>query len=839
MNLNANTLYASTPYKNTINANKRSCNFAIIILSTLLLLSACGGGSDAQVQETPTPPPTNTPDGIYDGPPSATTDVQNFKLNVWDNLATQDKCGACHVQGEQAPMFARNDDINEAYRIANTLVKKSSVSDSLLITKVAGGHNCWLTSNNACADIMTTWVEAWIDTDESATSIDLEAPASRPVGANKNFPASPALFESNVYPLLAQYCSECHQSSATIPISPYIGSSDVTEAYLASISKINLDSPDDSRMVERVRDEFHNCWDDCASDASEISDAIATMADAIEVTELDANLVSSDALGLFEGTLASGGGRFESNLIAKWEFKTGFGNTAFDTSGVSPAIDLTLSGNYNWVGGWGIQLVDGKAQGATSTSKKLHDLIVATGEFAIEAWIAPANVTQEGPARIISYSGGDDRRNFMLGQTLYNYNALVRNDNTDSNGEPALNTADADEDLQAALQHVVLNYDGTGGRKIFVNGVETGDDDQIEATLLNEWDDSFAFVIGSEVSGRSRFAGTVRMVAVHNRVLNEEQVFSNFDAGIGQKFYLMFGVSEVVNVPSTYVVFEVSQFDSFSYLFTQPFMVSLEQNANLDGISLTGMRIGINGREEKTGQVFATLNMSVDGASSNALGGKPLSPQGTIIPVQKGPELDEFFLTFDVLGSAQSTRVPAEPPVAALPQDLEAQAEIGVRNFDEINASMASLTNVAVNNPEVQASFTQLRQQLPSVSKIDSFLTSNQMAITQLAIKYCDVLVEDSALRASYFPDMNFAANANNGFDSAMKDAIIMPLNARMLGSGIDSQPESSEVYSEVSNLIDRLSTCANQNSCSADTTKTVVKASCAAILGSAVVILQ
>lgn len=814
-------------------------NNALILLVSVLLLSACGGGSDAQVQETPIPPTANQPDGTYNGPPAATADVQNFKLNVWDNLATQDKCAACHVQGQQSPMFARNDDINEAYSITNTLVNKNKVSDSLLITKVAGGHNCWLSSASACGDIMTTWLEAWIDTDESATAINLEAPESRPVGANKNFPASPALFESNVYPLLAQYCSECHQSSASIPISPYIGSSDVTEAYLASISKMNLDTPEDSRIVERVRDEFHNCWSDCANDAAALSDAITDMADAIEVTELDANLVASDALGLFDGTLASGGGRFESNLIAKWEFKTGFGNTAFDTSGVSPAIDLTLSGNYNWVGGWGIQLIDGKAQGATSTSKKLHDLIVSTGEFAIEAWIAPANVTQEGPARIISYSGGDDRRNFMLGQSLYNYNALVRNDNTDINGEPALNTADADEDLQAALQHVVLNYDGNGGRTIYVNGVETGDEDAIEGSLLNSWDDSFAFVIGSEVSGRSRFAGTVRMVAIHNRVLSNEQVFSNFDAGIGQKFYLMFGVSEIVNVASTYVVFEVSQFDSFSYLFTEPFMVSLEPNANLDGISLSGMRIGLNGREEKTGQVFATLDTSIDGANNNALGGKPLSAQGTIIPVQKGPELDEFFLSFDVLGSEQSVRVDAATPIPALPQDIAAQAEIGVRNFDEINASMATLTGVAVNNPEVQASFMQLRQQLPSVSKIDSFLTSNQMAVTQLAIKYCDTLVEDNALRSAYFPDMDFSANANNGFDRTMKDAIIDPLNTRMLGSGIDSQPGNTEVYNEISNLIDRLSACSNQNSCDADTTKTVVKASCAALLGSAVVILQ
>ena len=40
-----------------------------------------------------------------------------------------------------------------------------------------------------------------------------------------------------------------------------------------------------------------------------------------------------------------------------------------------------------------------------------------SGEFSIEAWVIPANVTQED-ARIISYSAGAEQRNFTLQQTL-------------------------------------------------------------------------------------------------------------------------------------------------------------------------------------------------------------------------------------------------------------------------------------------------------------------------------------------------------------------------------------------------------------------------------------
>ena len=262
-------------------------------------------------------------------------------------------------------------------------------------------------------------------------------------------------------------------------------------------------------------------------------------------------------------------------MIAKWEFKTGSGTTAFDTSGVEPAINLTLNGDVNWIGGWGIQLVNGKAQGSTTSSKKIHELITATGEFSIEAWVVPANVTQEGPARIISYSGGANTRNFTLGQTLYNYDYLLRTDKTDLNGQPALSTADAAEVLQASLQHVVVNYDSVNGRQIFVNGQYTGDADNTEVGNFADWNDSYAFVLGNEVSGDIPWAGSIRMVAIHNRILSAEQVTQNFDVGIGQKFFLLFEVSEITNIAQSYVVLEVSQFDSYSYLFSEPFFVLL------------------------------------------------------------------------------------------------------------------------------------------------------------------------------------------------------------------------------------------------------------------------
>src|SRR5690606_1171009 len=139
------------------------------------------------------------------------------------------------------------------------------------------------------------------------------------------------------------------------------------------------------------------------------------------------NTVVSKALTLYDGTIAAGGSRVDDNVIALYQFKEKPGTkTAFDTSGVDPAADLTLSGDVNFIGGWGINIKApttgaSKAQASTTASRKFQQLIGLTGEYTIEAWVVPGNVTQgdtPGGARIVSYSGSNMARNFTMSQTM-------------------------------------------------------------------------------------------------------------------------------------------------------------------------------------------------------------------------------------------------------------------------------------------------------------------------------------------------------------------------------------------------------------------------------------
>lgn len=805
---------------------------ATATLGLLALLAGCGGG--AKTTENPVTSGGTPP--AYSGPAPATADVQSFKINLWDNLKATNRCGQCHGTGGQAPPFVRQDDINLAYSAANGIVDLSSPRDSRLVAKVAGGHNCWLASADACADILTTWISNWAGaTAGGAATVELKPPPLRDPGASKNFPVDSGLFGTTVHPLVTQYCARCHAPAAASAQSPYFASPDVNEAYAAARVKINLDQPEQSRLVERLRGEFHNCWSDCTANANEMEAAIRAFAGSIAPTQVDPSLVLSKALRLYDGTVASGGNRYNRNVVGLWEFKTGTGNVAYDTSGVEPALNLTLSGDVTWMGGWGINVKRGKAQGSTGASRKLHDLIQSTGEYSIEAWVAPGNVAQED-ARIVSYSGGTATRNFMLGQTLYSYDFFNRASTTDAAGDPKLTTSDDDEDLQATLQHVVATFDPVNGRRLYVNGEYTDDMDPTRGGTIADWDDTFAFVLGNEVSGDRQFEGIFRLVAVHNRALTADQVQQNFQAGVGEKYYLLFYVSHLVDVPQAYIMFEVSQFDSYGYLFDKPTFISLDASARPGSIAIAGMRIGVNGSEVDVGQAYRTLDGAITDSEYGPFG-QPLSNIGTVIELEKGPELDEFFLTFDVLGSHRNVRTDPVPLAPAPPPDVRRPADVGLRIFDEVNATMSALTGVSTTQPAVRTTYEQVKQALPTIESIDTFVSAHPVAVAQLSIQYCDALVDDTTARAAYFPGFSFGAAPAQAFNATGRGIVLDALVGRMMASNVATEPDAAGVRSDLDALITRLAACGT--SCPAGRTETIVKASCAALLGSAVTLVH
>lgn len=843
-----------------------------------LLLQACGGGA-----ETVQNPFLGSESATNPGPPAATEVERAFEVNVWNNLKSRNRCGQCHGENGQAPGFANAANVNTSYSEAEPLINLSDPASSRLVTKVGSGHNCWEPVDSVCADAIETMIRNWAGADNGSSSrlIELNAPTIRDPGDSKSFPAFATdnganSFASTVYPLLRDHCSFCHhEEGITQQQSPFFANPvDVEAAYAAARSKMNIDLPANSRLVERLL-EGHNCWSDCGTldpqsgtmsgDAGVMLERIQNFAGGITATAVASNLITSKALTLLDGVIASGGNRHEANLVALWEFKTGSGNTAFDTSGIEPSANLRLVGNVSWLGAYGLDFAGGRAQATTQSSRKLNDFIRSSGEYSIETWVIPANVTQEN-ANIISYDAGSAQKNFALTQTLYSYRHHHRSDQSDGDGQPLLSTRDAGEILQSSLQHVVATYDPVSGRNIYVNGERIDVAEPVaQSTSIANWDDTFALVMGQSAANDSTWLGKIRMAAVHNRALSESQIRQNFDAGVGAKYFLLFSIAEQTGIADAYILFQVSQFDDFAYLFEAPTFINLDRDWIPSSFDIRNLRIGINGKEAVAGQAFANLETTV-GPGYSADDGQQLSSLGTVIALEKGQDSDEFFLTFEFINGTASAfdDPPGTPPVpSATPVSHLGQiSDIGLRLFDEINASIASMTGIPVTNPQIDALFQRYRQQLPSVETVDAFLPSHQMAIAQLALTSCSERVEaDRALPTGdpgrvMFTNVDFGEIASVAFNGDIKRALVTgPVVNAVLMSGINTQPDAGLVS-------DLLGASANQmlttqlgaypyqslissllaNPAAADNserTAQIAKAVCAAAVGSAAMLIQ
>ncbi len=168
------------------------------------------------------------PSPTTSGPASANADVQAFRINLWENIKANNRCGSCHGAGGQTPMFARNDDVNLAYQAANTVVNLTQPDQSRMVAKVAGGHNCWLASPSACGDTLTVWIRNWAGANATGgTQIQLQAPTIKEVGGSKSFPATPGGLRgvlslcSSCATRRTANCVRCHSSSAATQQQPF------------------------------------------------------------------------------------------------------------------------------------------------------------------------------------------------------------------------------------------------------------------------------------------------------------------------------------------------------------------------------------------------------------------------------------------------------------------------------------------------------------------------------------------------------------------------------------------------------------------------------------------
>lgn len=230
------------------------------------------------------------------------------------------------------------------------------------------------------------------------------------------------------------------------------------------------------------------------------------------------------------GVCRNGNGRVNQGLVALYDFSEGSGETVFDRSNVSPGVDLAISdpASVSWGPGT-LALQASTVVRSTGGASQIASACRSSNEFTIEAWIAPASVTQSGPARIVTMSPDTNARNFTLGQEDDAYVLRLRTTATDGNGQPPGHTPVGD--VSTAPTHVVATRGADGVRRMYVNGVlrgrnRTGGD-------FSSWQDGWSLGLGNELGtdGDRTWLGTYHLVAVYCRALSGLEVARNFFAG--------------------------------------------------------------------------------------------------------------------------------------------------------------------------------------------------------------------------------------------------------------------------------------------------------------------
>ena len=169
-------------------------------------------------------------------------------------------------------------------------------------------------------------------------------------------------------------------------------------------------------------------------------------------------------------TRQAGGAR--QGLLLYYDFSEQKGDVVHDRTESGPPLDLQMRepSQVEWVAPRGVVL-----RGPTvltslgDTSRVASPRFAADPQLTVEAWMAPSDLSQSGPARLISYSYDPHARNFTIGQDGRNVVFRLRTLATGLNGtNPHLTTSDSP--LTSGVHHIVATYTA-GVETLHVDGV--------------------------------------------------------------------------------------------------------------------------------------------------------------------------------------------------------------------------------------------------------------------------------------------------------------------------------------------------------------------------------
>ena len=226
-------------------------------------------------------------------------------------------------------------------------------------------------------------------------------------------------------------------------------------------------------------------------------------------------------------------------LQALYSFEAVAGNVIRDASGQTP-IDLAVYTPDLVSLENGALVTQAEAAIATAPLDAVQPLpaprpvqrLIQSGQvnqaISLILWFKPGNISQEGPARLITLSSGASERNFLLGQQKDRYVARLRTTLTDDNGlvrdKNLLESPSRSVRLEPTC--LVFTYFSSSADQpnahLYIDGQEVAST-AIGGDLSN-WE-TFELAIANEFKDPDRsWQGEFYRVAVYNQALTPEQV---------------------------------------------------------------------------------------------------------------------------------------------------------------------------------------------------------------------------------------------------------------------------------------------------------------------------
>ncbi|MBI9070061.1 MAG: putative Ig domain-containing protein [Melioribacteraceae bacterium] len=240
--------------------------------------------------------------------------------------------------------------------------------------------------------------------------------------------------------------------------------------------------------------------------------------------------------------------RVTGGEVVKYDFLEGKGNKIYDVSDYGTELNLTIpdTNKINWLSK-GIEISSATLLSSNGPATKIYSSLTQTNEVSIETWIDPANLTQTGPARLLTVSADPSNRNFTLGQSESQVSVRLRTTTSYPNGIPDLTTPV--NALNDQLTHVVYTRDRDGNAKIYLDGILI--DSLLVEGDFSSWNESYNLGIGNEfnVTDLERaWLGKIFHISIFNRALSKSELLNNYQQGINQNT-----VPHIVSQPVTQV----------------------------------------------------------------------------------------------------------------------------------------------------------------------------------------------------------------------------------------------------------------------------------------------